>query len=169
MIPLDYATEIAEKTRDLLEPYCLRIEIAGSIRRKKPEVKDVEIVLIPMVQDLPQLKKQIDQWEKKKGTFPCLYTQRRLPESIDLDLFVATPDNWGLQLAIRTGPANYSHHVLAMGWSKKGYHSKGGILYPTSKVYGQDRLDYSKPLYLREEIDVFSFIGLPWKEPQDRI
>lgn len=168
MIPLDYATEIAEKTLAQLSPYCERIELAGSIRRKKSEVKDIEIVLIPRVKDLPILKKQIDKWEKVKGKFPCLYTQRRLLEGINLDLFIATPDNWGLQLAIRTGPANYSHHVLAMGWSKEGYHSKGGILYPTSKVYGQDRLDYSKPVYLREEIDVFNFIRIPWREPKDR-
>lgn len=169
MIPLDYATEIADKIMALLQPYCERIEIAGSIRRKKSEVKDIEIVLIPRVRDLPLLKIQIDKWKKNKGNFPCLYTQRWLPEGIGLDLFVATPDNWGLQYAIRTGPANYSHHVLAMGWSKKGYHSKGGILYPTSKVYGEDRLDYSKPIYLREEIDVFNFIGLPWREPQNRL
>jgi hypothetical protein len=30
-----------------LHPYCDRINIAGSIRRKKPEVKDIEIVCIP--------------------------------------------------------------------------------------------------------------------------
>lgn len=169
MIPLDYAKDIADKTVAQLRPFCERIQIAGSIRREKREVKDIEIVLIPRAQDLFRLKCQIDKWRKIKGEFPCLYTQRRLPESIDLDLFIATIDNWGLQLAIRTGPANYSHLVLAIGWSKKGYHSEGGILYPTSKVYGEDRLDYSKPVYLREEEDVFEFIGLPWKEPKDRL
>ncbi len=169
MMSLEYATIIAKRTLAQLYPYCERIEIAGSVRRKKSECKDIEIVLIPRSRDLPLLKKQIDKWHKNKGAFPGLYTQRRLPEWIALDLFIATPDNWGLQYAIRTGSADYSHHVLAMGWSKKGYHSEKGILYPTSKVYGEDRLDYTKPVYLREEIDVFNFIGIPWKEPEDRL
>lgn len=38
---------IAERVKAELEPHCERIEIAGSIRRKKPEVKDIEIVAIP--------------------------------------------------------------------------------------------------------------------------
>ncbi len=117
MMPLDYATEIAEKTLAQLEPYCERIEIAGSIRRKRPEVKDVEIVLIPRVKDLSLLKIQIDKWKKNKGTFPCLYTQRRLPEGIGLDLFVATPATWGLQLAIRTGPVNQP--ILSINWCNR--------------------------------------------------
>lgn len=169
MIPLDYATEIAEKTLGQLEPYCERIEIAGSIRRKKKEIKDVEIVLIPRVRDLLLLKKQIDKWYKIKGKFPCLYTQRRLPEGIGLDLFVATPDNWGLQLALRTGSKEYSHRVLATGWSVKGFHSCKGILYPINSQMGEEaKLDKSRPVFLREEIDVFNFIGLEWKPPEER-
>lgn len=41
---LEQALEIAEKVKALLAPHCERIEIAGSIRRKKPDVKDIEIV-----------------------------------------------------------------------------------------------------------------------------
>ncbi len=43
----EQALEIAERTKALLAPHCERIEIAGSIRRKKPHVKDIEIVAIP--------------------------------------------------------------------------------------------------------------------------
>ncbi len=48
---LDKALEIAERTKKLLAPYCERIEIAGSIRRKKPEVKDIELVAIPKLEN----------------------------------------------------------------------------------------------------------------------
>ena len=37
-------------TEDLLayqRPYCERIEIAGSVRRRRPQVNDIEIVCIP--------------------------------------------------------------------------------------------------------------------------
>jgi DNA polymerase/3'-5' exonuclease PolX len=42
---MDYvqALAIAEQTRTALAPYCERIEIAGSIRRQKPQVKDIEL------------------------------------------------------------------------------------------------------------------------------
>ena len=41
------AIEIAEKVKTLLLPHCERVEIAGSVRRKKTDVKDIEIVAIP--------------------------------------------------------------------------------------------------------------------------
>lgn len=47
--PLAVAQEAAETLRDLLAPVCERIEIAGSIRRRKPEVKDIELVAVPRV------------------------------------------------------------------------------------------------------------------------
>ena len=43
---LSEALPIAEKLKAELAPFCSRIEIAGSIRRKKPEVKDIEIVCV---------------------------------------------------------------------------------------------------------------------------
>jgi len=43
-----------------LKPYCLQIEIAGSIRRKKPDVKDIELVAVA---DKYKLEKYfIDNW-----------------------------------------------------------------------------------------------------------
>lgn len=44
---LAQAREIAEGLRDLCAPAAERIEIAGSIRREKPVVKDIELVAIP--------------------------------------------------------------------------------------------------------------------------
>jgi len=44
---LEKAKAIAEQIRVLLRPACNRIEIAGSIRRRKPEVGDIELLCIP--------------------------------------------------------------------------------------------------------------------------
>src|SRR5690242_4072395 len=46
MPTLEQARPAAEFFRDQLAPYCARIEIAGSIRRGKTDVKDIEIVAI---------------------------------------------------------------------------------------------------------------------------
>ena len=150
------ALQIAEKVKQELEPHCERIEIAGSIRRKKPEVKDIEIVAIPK-STWGGLKNIVDKWKKVKGELPCKYTQRILPEDIKLDLFFATERNFGLIFAIRTGSAEYSHYVLANGWVKAGYKSIDGIL--TKNNQQQE---------VREEIDLFNLIKIPYVEPEKR-
>lgn len=158
---LEQAQEIAESVRSKLEPFCERIEVAGSIRRKKPEVKDIEIVAIPKPYDVGLFSSGIatvvNRWEKVKGELPCKYTQRILPEGIKLDLFFAKPENWGLIYAIRTGSAEYSHKVLACGWSAKGYKSVDGML----TLFGGQ-------VPVREEEDLFHLIGIDWVTPEQR-
>ena len=41
------AEELAYETTQTLARHCTRIAVAGSIRRRKPEVKDIEIVAVP--------------------------------------------------------------------------------------------------------------------------
>lgn len=153
---IEEAQKIANKYIDLLKPYCQRIEIAGSIRREKPEVKDIEIVCIP--KNLIGFSKEVNKLEKVKGEPTGKYTQRILPEGIKLDLFMANEENWGLIFAIRTGSAEFSHKVLACGWVKKGCHSKDGIL-----TDGQGRI-----IILKEEEHLFDFIGIHFVEPKLR-
>lgn len=158
---LQQAQQIAERIKSELAPHCDRIEIAGSIRRKKPEVKDIEIVCIPKPYETglfaSGIAKVVDQWQKVKGELPCKYTQRILPDGIKLDLFFAEAENWGLIYAIRTGSAEYSHKVLAAGWVKAGYQSRDGYLW-----HGRDKYN------CREEVDLYNRIGLTWIEPEFR-
>lgn len=46
---LDDAERCARGLVTLLAPYCERIEVAGSIRRRKAEPKDIEIVCVPKI------------------------------------------------------------------------------------------------------------------------
>jgi len=158
---LDQATTIAERVEAQLASYCDRIEIAGSIRRRRPNVGDIEIVAIPKPYDVGLFASGIapivGAWPKVRGELPCKYTQRMLPDGIALDLFFATPENWGLIYAIRTGSADYSHRVLACGWVRHGYKSADGML---------TRDGVAVPV--REERDLFRLAGVPWAEPEAR-
>lgn len=158
---LQKAKKIAENILEQLKPHCERIEIAGSIRRLKPEPKDIEIVAIPKPYDVGLFESGIatvvNKWEKVKGELPCKYTQRILPDGIKLDLFFAMPENWGLIFAIRTGSADYSYKVLASRWVKFGYKSENGILTRDGEKYP-----------VREEIDLFKMLNLEWVEPTER-
>lgn len=158
----EQALKIAERVKSELEPHCWRIEIAGSIRRKKPEVGDIEIVAIPKAYDVGLFASGIalivSQWPKVRGELPCKHTRRVLPEGIELDLFFATRENWGLILAIRTGSAEFSHYKLACGWSRRGFVSKGGRLYNSR----------GDAVITAEEVDVFRAAGVAWHEPEAR-
>lgn len=158
------AHRIASEVLDQLRPHCIRVEIAGSIRRKKPEVKDIEIVAIPKPYDsglFPSgIANVVNQWEKVKGGMEygkTKYTQRILPSGIKLDLFFAEESNWGSILAIRTGSADYSHKVLARGWVGRGFKGEGGHLM-------RDGMKYE----VKEEKDLFELIGIPYVEPENR-
>lgn len=155
------ALEIAKKVKEQLAPHCERLEIAGSIRRKRSDVGDIEIVAIPKPYDVGLFESGIatvvNQWEKVKGELPCKYTQRILPEGIKLDLFFAERDNWGNIFAIRTGSADFSYRVLATEWVSQGYQSKNGYLHKAGQR-----------IALPEEEDLFKLLGIPYMEPEKR-
>ena len=154
---LEEAKEIAEKYVNLFRPYSRRIEIAGSIRRKKPEVKDIEIVMIRNTAKLAEFKEIVEKLQKVKGEAIGRYTQRILPEGIKLDLFFAIPENWGNTFAIRTGSADYSHEIIAKGWVKAGYKSENGFLHKAGKVI---------PIF--EEEELFNLINVKMVDPEKR-
>jgi DNA polymerase/3'-5' exonuclease PolX len=80
---------LAEEALNALKPYCERALIAGSIRRMKPEVKDIELVAIPKqvpaglfgdtLEVDPDFCAAVCRWPKVKGEPTGKYTQRGLP------------------------------------------------------------------------------------------
>ncbi len=163
--PLIEAKAIAEQVMAELSPFCDRIIIAGSIRREKDFVKDIEICAIakPYQTGLFEdgIASVVNQWTKVKGEMEygkTKYTQRILPSGIKLDLFFATEKNWGLILAIRTGSADYSHKVLTTKWVQKGYKSIDGNLI----------LNGGRAAQVREEQDLFKLLGIQYVEPKYR-
>jgi DNA polymerase/3'-5' exonuclease PolX len=162
-LPLAQAEAIAVGAMEQLDPHCEVISLAGSLRRQRPTIGDIEIVCVPKPYDASPLFASgiatvVNQWEKVRGELPCRYTQRILPEGIKLDLFMVEADGYGLQRAIRTGSADWSHQVLARAWVRAGYHSEGGLL---------RRADGSV-VPVRTEPQLFQLIGLPWVHPRDR-
>lgn len=159
---LDQATAIAERVKTQLAPHCDRIEIAGSIRRRKPDVGDIEIVAIPKPYDVGLFASGIapivSAWPKVRGELPCKYTQRTLPDGIALDLFFATRENWGAILLIRTGDSEFSKYMMGWALPAKGYQQKDGY------VWKDDR-----KIPALEENDVFDFAGLPFIDPVCRV
>jgi len=158
---------LAEDARNALTPYCERICIAGSIRRQRPEVKDIELVCIPRMvpgglfgDELevdPGFCEVVNQWRKVKGEPTGKYTQRILPGGMMLDLFIANPDNWGWQLCLRTGSAGFNEHVMIPALKARGYLSEKGHIQRDGQI-----------IPTPEETDLWSLSKLPWLEPWAR-
>lgn len=146
-LPLRHAVAEAETFKALFDGTYERWTIAGSIRRQKPEVSDVDHVIIPTWGDVPAeglfaemkrvnlLMRRADQLVAD-GTitkhFYGITGPRWGPLSRGCDfhgllheLRTATVENWGSQLAIRTGPAELSR-TLVTGLRKYGYRNQDG-------------------------------------------
>lgn len=172
---LEEAEKIAIELRETLSPSCLRIAIAGSIRRRKPAVKDIELVAIPRFASDPESlfgdekisalewaicrsgKYEFDTEMPRNGD---KYKRLRF-KGMAVDLFIVTPETWGVQLLIRTGPAEFSHRFVMS-------RSNGGYLPEGMKIAGGRLWDWQSPLDTPEEKDVFRAIGLKYIEPEKR-
>ena len=134
-MPLDDAKKIAISICYKLQPFCQVINIAGSVRRQKPQVKDIEIICIPKTATLkdmfgwdegiirtPMFAKTVSELGSiLKGNTDGKYMQIELPEKINLDLFIPDDFDYYRQYAIRTGSADYSAKIIASGWRKIGW------------------------------------------------
>lgn len=173
---LTEAQRIASMVVEVSRPSCTRIAVAGSIRREKSKPKDIEIVAIVadydrLFRDLSQLGQFIKPsvpdvipWDPKPGS---KYIRMLLHSGVKLDFFVATTDNWGALLTMRTGPAQGPDgeygFVPAMfaAWKRR---SGGGRMLgcvPTRP----DGTGVPVP----EERDFFELCGVKWVEPEARI
>lgn len=124
LTPLAEARPIAEAALASLAPYIDRGEVAGSIRRRSPQVKDIELVVIPSeVQDglfgevrlaVPEVRQICEHMGRvRKGGEKYIQVEGVLGSSMTLDLFIVTPpSDWGVQYALRTGPADFSRALV---------------------------------------------------------
>lgn len=155
------AFKIANDIIEKIKPYTERAEIAGSVRRKKPECGDIEIVCIRKQGDLfqPGIESVLDKWRRVKGdAAKGKYACRIHPSGMQIDIFFATPENWGLIFFIRTGSAEFSKKS-GDRWVELGWHSDGGILYRKNGTY----------LEIHDEEDVFKVLGWDFIKPEFRI
>jgi DNA polymerase/3'-5' exonuclease PolX len=183
----DMALPLAEKLQDLLAPACKRIEIAGSIRRLKPEPGDIEIVAIPDLRpprlhfgmkdcatNLDMILQSL-QMDDENGVkllksmagprYKKYYVSLDAGQTwlIKLDLFlVIPPSDWGVEYLIRTGPAEFSHWIVTKrswgGGMPDGYRVDGNRVISETGDY----------IPCPEEIDFLRFCKLQWIEPKFR-
>lgn len=169
---LEQAQTIAGRIIRELSPYCQRIEIAGSVRRMKPEVKDIEIVATPKINGVADLfgvestqESQLDAPALKLGRpvkNGAKYKKIALPDGINIDLFIVTPPaQFGVLHAIRTGPADFSHWLVTS-------ERQGGAMPYFAKCKDGAIHSGESILEMPNEEDLFKFLRLPCLPPNKR-
>lgn len=181
---------VAERIRERLQPFCERIEIAGGIRRGKPDPHDIEIVAVPR---LEVYTATVDMFSTEQRTHNLLdqelarwRTERRLSDRPDkhgraawgerfkrvqfhdgddvipLDIFsVLPPAQWGVIFAIRTGPAEFGHKLVTSRLDG-GAKPVGVEIKEGSITLNGSRVD------VPEEDDYFRLLGVPTWPPEQR-
>jgi DNA polymerase (family X) len=118
-MPLAQARAMAEKVAATLAPMCERIEIAGSIRRARPEVGDIDLVILPKPGELAAIQARCKQRcrviTEGSQNFIC-----GLPlgvgKEFQLDIFFARPAHKDL---FQTLPSNFGSLLLCRTGSKE--------------------------------------------------
>ncbi len=183
MIQLAHAQTIAQDLINLLNPFCDRIEVAGSVRRKKNIVKDIELVIIPKKEitkeglfgDEERTIYPIDKflWEDSRFDFRLNKDNKRMYGDknkllmydhqeygwIALDIFTADESNFTMIKFIRTGGAENNKRI-ALTANQLGMNLK---IYESCFV---DKRGFKYQMNSEEQI--YKFLGLPYLKPEER-
>ncbi len=158
---LKQAETIAEQIKTAAATHCERIEIAGSIRRQKPTVHDIDFVAIA---------KNDSEWQKisqtlkhKKAKLLCSgnsVIKALIPIEkglFQVDFYRAKPNTFGIHLLVRTGSAEHNTWLASLA-IQKGMRIKysEGLTKDGTVIAGET------------EQSVFEALGLPCPLPNER-
>lgn len=152
---LEKAKVIADQVIARLAPYCQKIEVAGSIRRRRPLVRDIDIVLIAsdswgLNTAIGRLGRQVLVGDKLK---------RVNYNGTQVDLYFATEKTWATLLLIRTGSKENNIRLCTRA-RKKGWRlaaSGRGLFNEKGERVAGDT-----------EQSIYQALGLPYQEPVRR-
>ncbi|HEX6923784.1 MAG TPA: hypothetical protein VF167_00020 [Longimicrobiaceae bacterium] len=167
-IPFADAYRLAERIAGELRPLCRRVKAVGSLRRRRPYVRDLEFLLEPETSgDLfggeQALIEPVRNCAARLGTLTKdghRYVQFTTNE-VAVDLFLCYPPaEWGSLLAIRTGPATLGHLAM-LQFQQRGLIHSGGGLY-------RGHVSPSTKIPVPDEETFFRLAGLPCLPPHKR-
>lgn len=163
---LSRAMEIGAKIADELSPFCSRLQIAGSIRRQRLEIGDIDIVCLPS--DSAGLRARVLKTHPRILANGQHNLQVELKGGVRLDVWMAQlgqrtlfgegGTNWGSLLLCRTGSISHNIHLvetarlLGLRWN------------PYWGVYdGMGRC-----IACETEEEIFAALKLDFIKPEDR-
>lgn len=145
---------LAEELEKKLKPFCKKIEVAGSIRRKEKNPKDIDLVLIP------KDKIKLEEFLKKKGKFiqGGEYESTWNIEGIKVELYYTNEKEWGAELLAYSSKKG-SGIGLRLIAKRKGM---------KLTQHGLFNRKTEKRIAGKTEKEIYSALGRKYKEPENR-
>lgn len=149
--------QLSKKIVGILKPFCKRIEIAGSIRRKVPNPHDVDIVLVAKSENFKQkIKDKLIKHGKflEGGSHEMFFRM----EGIDFQLFFTVPNEWGATLLAYSGKkgSNIGLRIVAM---------RKGLKLTNHGLFNRKT---GKRIAGKTETEIYHALGRTYKEPWNR-
>jgi DNA polymerase/3'-5' exonuclease PolX len=186
-LPLEKASAIAAKLTELITERGMagRVEVVGSVRRKKPVCGDVELLVEPTagiwsdpptfsvgVEDLGLVPGPNDKLGRRAPNGPRYYRKQfwlddAETRAFQVDLFVCLPPaQWGIIELIRTGDKDFSQQMVTR-LHRVGLRTQGGQL---EIVPGEAarRYGWKPPLLVPDEATFFGLVGVTFIPPELR-
>jgi len=155
---LEAAEKYAIRVTEAISSLCDQTLIVGSIRRRRPEVNDIDIVVIPGAwywNSIPSYLKQSLSLRFIEGGLDLF--RMTFPIDLQVDIYRASPKTWGVLTLIRTGSTQ--HNIKLCSWAK----SMGLMLSAKDGVIKDGQVIAS-----RTEEDIFKALCLDYVPPELR-
>jgi DNA polymerase (family 10) len=140
-------------------PEVERMEFAGSYRRRKETVGDLDILVISQnpaavmnrFADFPSIQEILLRGETKMSV--------RISDAFQVDMRVVGKESWGAALQYFTGSKEHNVHVRSLAKTKGFKINEYGVF---------DANEETRRVAGDEEVDVYRVVGLPWIPPELR-
>lgn len=150
---LENAQKLAEQFIHEIADFCEKIKIVGSIRRKKTECRDIDLVLLVKPEQLWNFTLKLR--KISKIGVDGKQVKRVVFKGEQIDLYFATPETWGALVLIRTGSAEHNIKLSTLA-RKKGMKLSHKGLMKDGKVVAST------------EKKIFEALGLSYVTPEER-
>jgi DNA polymerase/3'-5' exonuclease PolX len=160
-LDLKAAEDLAEQVKAAVKVQCQMIEVAGSIRRQKTRVHDIDFVILARSDaEWTKINQELKRLKAKPNCSGNAVIKAFVPYQdglFQVDFYRAKPSTFGIHLLIRTGSADHNMWLAGYAFSK-GMRLKysEGLIKDGTIIAGED------------EKSVFEALGLPYPLPSER-
>lgn len=177
--PYEVMHELAHELAAELAGSCQKIEVAGSVRRKKETCGDLELVCIA---DGDKLNNQLNGWlasgkirhveagpkkTKRWGEKQKSFNIEIGDGPVQVDVFIQTVERFAYTFLVRTGSGSFSNRIV----TNVGVRTHDGLpgMMPIQYKFKDCLLYHSGNLCeVNDEVDIFALFGMAYVEPELR-
>lgn len=167
---LSFAERCATRLVEWLQPFCDRIQVAGSIRRRRPECSDIDLVVVPRIEVERDMfgaqtsrrnvtwseidrRASADRWKVLRAGAEIVSW---VHQDVQVDVFFAEASYWGSVLLCKTG--SKEHNI----WLANYALTQGAKWNPTVGMYVRNRR------VSETEEAIYQSLGLQYLPPEKR-